>query len=205
MAERRHGAKAATESTVSKESWDGRNVSGQEHTRVLFDDVDMTEVVNDAAVFTECTFRKVKLNCSSHTDAAFVNCTFSNCSFFDAKLSDCKLVGSTFERCNFELMVVNGGNWSHVSLADAKLDDASFENVKLAEADLSGARCVSGKLRDVDLRGAWVERADFTDCDLRGSDLGVLDPTVATLRGAIVTANQAVMLAVAMGLDVRVD
>jgi uncharacterized protein YjbI with pentapeptide repeats len=44
----------------------------------------MTEVANRGAVFTECTFRGAKFNCSVHTEAAFVNCTFTGCNFFDA-------------------------------------------------------------------------------------------------------------------------
>ncbi|MEO8562847.1 MAG: pentapeptide repeat-containing protein [bacterium] len=206
MAERKHGAKApATESTVTGESWEGRDISGVEHTRVLFVNLDLTEVVDDGAVFTECIFRNAKLNCSSHTSAAFVNCSFTGCSFFDSRFTECKMVGSMFERCSFELMEVKGGNWSHVGLPSAKLDDATFSGVRMVGADLTGARCVGGKLRDVELQDAWLGRADLTDCDLRGSDLGAIEPDEVTLRGAIVTAEQAIAIAQAMGLDVRAE
>ena len=206
MAERRRGESApATESTVTKESWDGRDISGEEHTRVLFSDVDFTEVVNRGATFTECIFRKVKLNCSVHTDSAFVNCTFSGCSFFDVKLTDCKLVGTKFDKCTFDLMEVRGGNWSHVGLPGADLRRASFQGVRLREADLTGARCDGGSLRDLDLAGASLDGVKLTGCDLRGSDLSSLAPAHVDLTDAIVTVEQAIVIATALGLDVRAD
>jgi len=106
----------ATESTVSGAEWYGEDISGQIHTRVLFTDLDLTEVENDGAVFTECVFRRARFNASVHRNAAFVNCTFANCNFYDARFTDCKLVGSRFDRCTFDSLTVSGGNWSFVAL-----------------------------------------------------------------------------------------
>jgi fluoroquinolone resistance protein len=111
MTERRRGGGAPqTDSTVAGEDWYGHDISGQVHTRVLFDDLDLTEVVNTGAVFTECSFRRTRFNASVHTDAAFTNCTFSACKLFDTSFVECKLLGSTFDRCSFDLMKVVGGN-----------------------------------------------------------------------------------------------
>ena len=85
MAERRRGTPAPeTEHTISGADWYGTDISGQSHTRVKFVDLDMTEITNNGAVFTECTFRNTRFNASIHTDSAFLNCTFSGCNFFDA-------------------------------------------------------------------------------------------------------------------------
>ena len=72
---------------MTSEEWYGRDISGQHHARVAFEDVEMTEVRNDGALFTECTFRRTRFNASVHADAAFLNCTFVNCAFFDARFT----------------------------------------------------------------------------------------------------------------------
>ena len=69
----------ATESEVRQADWYGEDISGQEHTRVAFVALDLTEATGDGTVFTECTFRDCRFNLSRHTDAAFLNCTFTGC------------------------------------------------------------------------------------------------------------------------------
>ncbi len=204
MADRAHGKPAPdTESTVTAADWYGQVISGQSHTRVAFVDLDMTEVENDGAVFTECTFRRARFNVSRHSNAAFVNCTFSGCNFFDASFTECKLVGSMFDRCTLDMTRVDGGNWSFVGLPGADLRTATFSSVRMREADLTGARCEGSSFRDVDLSGAWLHRAKFAGCDLRGSDVSALDPLNVEIAGAIVTAEQAIVIAAAFGLDIR--
>ncbi len=204
MAERRRGAKAPeTQRTIAGADWSERDLSGERHERVAFVDLDLTEARGRGALFTECTFRRARFNCSVHTDAAFLNCTFVNCNFFDARFTDCKLTGSLFDRCTYELMQVSGGNWSHVGLPGADLAKATFRGVRMRDADLTGLRCQGGSLRDVDLAGASLGAARLAKCDLRGSDLGLPDLEGVELRGAIVTHEQALVIAVALGLDVR--
>jgi len=57
----------------------------------------------------------------------------------------------------------------------------------------------------VDLGGAWLHRADLGGCDLRGSDLSSVDPETTVLRGAIITIDQTIAIAEALGLDVRAE
>ena len=117
MAEPVHGRPAApTETTLSSANWDSRDLTGENHANVLFVDVDMTEAGGVGAAFTDCTFRGVRFNASSHTDAAFLNCTFVRCGFFDAEFSGCKLVGSQFDSCTYDLLKVDGGDWSFTGL-----------------------------------------------------------------------------------------
>ena len=75
----------------------------------------------------------------------------------------------------------------------------------MREVDLTGTRCAGGALTKCDLAGALWARADVSKCDLRGSDLTSLDPLGVQLRGAIVGWDQAVAVAVNLGLDVRPD
>lgn len=94
MADRVDGRPAApTESTIR--DWDDADPSGQTYRRVLFIDSDLTEVENRGGVFEECTFRGVRFNASTHTDAAFVNCTFVRCSLFDTTFTRCKFVAAS--------------------------------------------------------------------------------------------------------------
>ncbi|MCO5997584.1 pentapeptide repeat-containing protein [Actinoallomurus rhizosphaericola] len=204
MAERKHGRPAPPiESTVRSEDWDGRDLSGEEHTRVEFVDVDLTETSGRGAVFTECVFRAVRFNVSSYTDAAFINCTFVRCSFFDATLTGCKLVGSVFDGCTYGLFTVEGGDWSFTGLPGADLRGSSFRRVRMREADLTGARLQKASFRDVDLSGAWLQKADLSECDLRGSDLSSLDPHATSLTRAVIDPYQAIVIAQALGLEVK--
>src|SRR3954454_15186405 len=122
MADRRRGV--PTESTIR--DWDDADPSGQTYRRVLFVDSDLTEINNTGGVFDECTFRGVRFNASTHTDAAFVNCTFVRCSFFDTTFTRCKLMGSWFDDCTYSLMKVTGGDWSFVGLPGADLRGAEL-------------------------------------------------------------------------------
>lgn len=203
MPEDTRGRAAPTNQTVAGDDWYGRTFAGERHERVLFADIDATEASLTGVVFTECTFRRVQFNCSVHRDGAFINCTFANCSFFETKFTECKLMGSVFDRCTFDLMHVVGGNWAHVGMARADLRKARFHDVRLREADLTGTRCQGGELRDCDLGGAWLSGAVLSECDVRGSDLTGIEPDTVELRGAIITVEQAVTIAEAMGLDVR--
>ncbi|MFD0891757.1 pentapeptide repeat-containing protein, partial [Streptosporangium algeriense] len=120
--------------------WDGREMVDETYHRVLFQDVDMTEVADRGSTFEECTFASVRFNVSTHESVRFLNCTFRRCSFFDATFTDCKLTGSMFDACDYGLLKVKGGDWSYVGLPGADLRGSVFEEVRLREADLTGAR-----------------------------------------------------------------
>lgn len=206
MAERRFGQPAAkTLTQIRDQDWYARDLSDEAHSQVEFIDLDLTETTGHGATFTDCTFRGVRFNVTNQTGAAFTNCTFKRCVFFEATFTGCKFVGSMFDQCTHDLMKVDGGDWSFVGLPGADLRSATFSGVRMREADLTGARFEGAKLRDADLSGAWLHNARLTDCDLRGSDLSALDPSTVELRGALITMDQAVVIATAMGLDVRYD
>jgi len=204
MADRKYGEAAPkTETTVSGADWHGQVMKGHQHQRVLFVDLDLTEAQNSGSVFNECTFRRARFNASSHQGAAFLNCTFTSCRFFDTTFTECKLVGSMFSGCEFESMAVVDGDWSFVGLPGADLRRASFLRTRLREADLTGVQCQGGSMKDLDLSGAWLHSANLSGCDLRGSDLSALEPETVQLKDAIITIDQSIIVAKALGLDVR--
>ena len=199
------GSDASPRTRVVGEDWYGRDLTGAEYRRVGFVDVDLTEATGHGAVFEDCTFAGVRFNASVHTEAAFVGCRFTRCSFFDARFERSKLVGSTFDGCEFDVLRVEGGNWSFVTLTSADLRSARITGTRMREADLGRANLAGATLRDCDLSGAFWEGADLSGADLRGSDLSSIDPLTVTLRGALVGIDQAVVVAEALGLDVRPD
>jgi len=188
---------------LRNEDWVGRELGAYAATGVAFIGVDLSEITTDAATFEGCTFRDVRFNVSQHARSAFLNCTFAGCNFFETTFTGCKLVGSSFNRCKLDLLKISDGDWSFVGLAGADLRTATIEGVRMREADLTRARFDGAELRNVDLSGAAVQGATFAGTDLRGSDLSAFDPVATELAGAIVDWEQAIVLATALGLDVR--
>lgn len=189
--------------TITTKDWDAGAGRLSRHERVEFSGLDLCETDLTAVEFDGCTFRDARFNCSQQADVAYLNCTFVNCNFFDATFTNCKMVGSHFERCCFDLTTVDGGDWSFTSLVRADLGSATLTGVRMREADLTGLRCHNGTLRDVDLSAAVLTGADLTRCDLRGSDLSAVAPAEVALRDAVITVEQAVTLAIALGLQIR--
>ncbi|GAA0471323.1 hypothetical protein Ade02nite_34690 [Paractinoplanes deccanensis] len=189
--------------TLRTEDWDAGVGSRSTHAGDTFVDLDLCETTLEGVEFDRCTFRNARFNCAEMTDVAFLNCTFVACNFFDATLTSCKMVGSSFERCSFDLLTADGGDWSFTTLRAADLSSATLTGLRLREADLSGARCQGATLTGADLSGAQLHQADLTRCDLRGSDLTALDPAATAVRQAIITPDQAVVVAMALGMDVR--
>ncbi len=185
------------------EDWYGEDLGDRRYIGCEFVDIDLTEATSAGATFTDCVLTHVKLNASRHTASAFVGCTFTRCNLFEARLVGCKLMGSAFRDCDLRPLTVDGGDWSFVTLTGADLRGVSFQRVRMREADLSRADCEGGTLTDVDLSGGILKGVRFTRCDLRGSDLTALDPRDAALDGAVITPQQAVVVAQTLGFELR--
>jgi uncharacterized protein YjbI with pentapeptide repeats len=205
MAQRLHGRlPPKTTSRVVDEDWSRDDLTGRAADHVEYVGLDLAETTSTGGVhFDECTFRDVGFHLAEHTAAAFSNCTFTGCNFFGATFAECKFVGSVFDRCTFDRMQVDGGDWSFVGLPGADLRSAQFEGVRMREADLTGVNLVGSRLRKTDLRAALLHNAKLDRCDLRGSDLSAVDPWNVSLRAAVITWEQAVVIAAGLGLDVQ--
>lgn len=191
-----------TTSTIRAEDVDGATLARRRHDAVLFVGIDLSERKFVGAAFSDCTFRSVRFNASTFRDGAFTNCTFADCSFFDVRFIECKLVGSLFDRCRFEILIVEGGDWSLVGAPGADLRTASFRDVRMREADLTGAQFDGATMRDVDLAGAWLHNASFAGADLRGSDLSALDPLNASIKDALIDVEGAMVIATNLGFRI---
>lgn len=189
--------------SFAHEDWYGDELVERVYRGCDFNDIDLTEAQTRGVVFDECTFGNVRLNASRHADSAFLRCTFTRCNLFEAEFDGCKLTGSTFDDSPVRPMRVKGGDWSFASLARADLRGVTFDGVRMREVDLSGANCAGATITGADLSGANLRGADLSGCDLRGSDLTTLDPATVELRGAIITPEQAVVIAQNIGLEIR--
>jgi uncharacterized protein YjbI with pentapeptide repeats len=189
--------------TFGNEDWYGEEFTERAYLRCTFSDVDLTEAATSGTVFRECDFRNVRFNASRHTDSAFERCTFARCNLFEAEFTGCKMIGSTFHESALRPLTVTGGDWSFVALPGADLRGVTVRGVRMREIDLTKANCEGAVFADVDLSGAALHSVNFTRCDLRGSDLTALDPRTAELAGALIAPEQAVVLAQALGLEIR--
>ncbi|GAA2701202.1 pentapeptide repeat-containing protein [Micromonospora olivasterospora] len=188
--------------TFRHEDWYGEELADRHFVRCEFFHVDLTEAVSRGAVFTDCTFGNVAFNASRHTDSAFARCAFKRCNFFEAELTGCKLVGSSFAQCDLRPLRIDGGDWSFAVLPGADLRGARLTDVRMREVDLTAANLTGATVTGVDLSGAQLHGCRLGGADLRGSDLTALDPTVVERAGARIDAEQAVVLAQALGFRV---
>jgi fluoroquinolone resistance protein len=112
------------------------------------------------------------------------------------------VLGSVFSSCSLRPLRVTGGDWSFVSLVDADLRGTVLAGVRLREADLRGADLTGATVSDCDLSAAVLDGSRWSGADLRGSDLAAFDPREVPLDGARIRAEQAVVLAQALGLRI---
>jgi len=196
-------AELIEDESFSDENWYGEELTDRSYARCKFSHVDLTEASSRGAVFEECNFGNVLFNASRHTDSAFLRCTFKRCNLFEAEFTGCKMTGSTFNQSELRPLRVLGGDWSFVGLPGADLRGVIIQGVRMREADLTRANCQDAVIADVDLSGAQLVGVKFSRCDLRGSDLSSLDPLEAELTGAIIGPEQAVVIAQALGLEIR--
>jgi uncharacterized protein YjbI with pentapeptide repeats len=199
-AEYETGEPPTTDATFSGEDWYAEQMTDRRYLRCLFEDVDLTESTIQGCAFTECTFSRVRFNASRHADSAYLRCAFMRSNLFEAEFAGCKLVGSTFQECTLRPLRIIGGDWSFVSLIEADLRGIAAQEVRMREIDLTGAGCDQAVLLGVDLSGAQLRGASFQDADLRGSDLSAFDLREVPMSQAVITAEQAMMLAQVAGL-----
>jgi fluoroquinolone resistance protein len=194
------GEPSTVDATYSGEDWYGEEMTDRRYLRCVFDDIDLTEASIHGCAFTECTFSRVRFNASRHSDSAYLRCAFTRSNLFEAEFVGCKLVGSAFKECTLRPLRIVGGDWSFVSLIEADLRGIAAQEVRMREIDLTGADCDQAVLLGVDLSGSQLSRASFQRADLRGSDLSAFDLREVPMSEAVITAEQAMMLAQVAGL-----
>jgi uncharacterized protein YjbI with pentapeptide repeats len=157
---------------------------------------------------TDSVFGDAELEQLALTDVLATGSDFSNTQLFEARwtrvvLRDCKLVGARLnqaslrdvrlERCSAELIQMQQAKCERVAFSGCRFRGGMFNDSTLANVQFDGC-----DLREADFMGASVSGVDFRNSDLDGIRIGP-----EQLRGVIVTSDQALYLAGAMGLDIR--
>lgn len=167
---------------------------------------DQAKLENCKAVGTN--FSETELRSSRLIDVEFDRCTIMNadwhgvtlrrahfdiCSITALKLVESKLQDVVFKGCKGPLS----------SFRFAKLETVTFDECILTEADFYSTEFVNVVFVNCDLQQADFSRSKLKGIDLRTSKIEGIKAGPAELTGAIIDPAQAIVLARAMGLDVR--
>ena len=116
---------------------------------------------------------------------------------------DCRMTGLTTDAVDWKDVLVRNGDLSYAQVAGGTFQSCEFEGCKWQEADLqntdfSGCVFRSCDFSRADLRGARLNGADFRTSEIEGMVVGIHD-----LRGAIVSADQAIVLSRVLGIVIK--
>jgi len=106
----------------------------------------------------------------------------------------------TFRRARFNALVHNGTAFVNCTFVSCNFFDSRFTECKLVGSMFDG--CQFDHIQVVD--GDW-SFAGLPGADLRRSDLSALEPEHVRLKGVIITIDKTIVMAEALGLEVRVE
>lgn len=149
---------------------------------------------------------------------------FSRCDLSFSRLERSSAYGLSWQGCNLRGATFTGADFSRafgrkVVRWDGRLIDCNLELADLADLAMPGCELTGSNLREAVLTGANLEGADLTGCDLfqaltagarlagadlRGAEVSGLDVSaLGSHAGLRITADQAVRLLLALGLEVE--
>ena len=164
---------------------------------------DFSEAELEGVVFERCDLSGAELTSAVFDRCAFLGCTFEGARLFGSSLTGCKLTGSTFLRTQLRPLVVDGGDWSYVSLRGADLRGVALRGLRLVEADLSAADLSGCDLSGSELSRAQLRGVRLSGADLRGAVLDGCDVDGVDWSGVRIDLAQAILLARARGAVVE--
>lgn len=170
---------------------------------------DLSHVKAQGTLWTSCRARQVKACGGDFTDAVFKsgdwnNADWTNVGIAGAKFEGVKLTGGTFAGAK-----TIGATFVDCLMRSCDLRGMSFRKSKLGRCDMTEANLGGVDLRDSffdegsSLAGAAITDAKFAGADLRRADLsGHGLASITQLKGARMSAEQAVQMIRAAGIDV---
>lgn len=188
---------------------DGADIEGVELTEGRPETIDIKSCSLKKSVFKNILFIESDIKKLEVNNVRFEHCDFSNAVFTGAVIHraefvNCKMLGTnlveavlrnvTFKGCKCDYAFFSFANFKQVSFEGCDLSQSDFQRALLAKfaflkCNLSMAQC-SG----VSFRGL-----DISDCEIEGIVAGPDD-----LKGAVISAQQAVLLAGNFGLEVKI-
>lgn len=166
------------------------------------------EIRLDNVTLQHCTFDQSDFSQSEWQDCVISQCDFSQADFSEAivyrtKFEQTKLMGTNFTKSRFKQVAIKSAmadyaifaesDWQAVAFADVRLRDTSFQATKIRQ----GLEFIDCELDD----------ADFYDTQLKGVDFSrshfvSIRFTMAQAQGAIMSAEQAIQIALNQGITV---
>jgi len=162
----------------------------------------------DGVTFQHCTFDQSDFSYSEWQDCTIDQCDFSQTDFSHAimyrtNIQKTKLMGANFTKSKFKSVNISNSladyaifaesDWQAVTFNDVLLRDTSFQATKIRQ----GLIFVNCQLDDADfyetpLKGVDFSRSEFKDIRF----------TISQARGSIMSAEQAIQIALNQGITV---
>ena len=142
----------------------------------------------------------------------FKNCVFHGCQFSQCcldlaacrvTLRGCKLMGVGMTHSLLRDVSFLGCNLRYAAMGGSRLKAVLFDGCSLQESDCSEWRWKDTAFSDCDLRKAQLLHTSLNGMDLRSCELDSFRLAPQDLKGAIVTPEQAMMLAGFLGVVIR--
>jgi uncharacterized protein YjbI with pentapeptide repeats len=154
-------------------------------------------------LFIDSEIKRFEIN-----NARFEHCDFSNAVFSEAvvhraEFINCKMLGTNFTESVFRNAYFKDCKCDYAFFSFANFKQAKFENCNMFQSDFQRAVFTKFAFSKCNLAasqfsGASFRGLDISDCGIEGIIAGPLD-----LKGAIISAEQAVLLAGTFGLEVK--
>ncbi|WLD94599.1 pentapeptide repeat-containing protein [Alkalihalobacillus sp. AL-G] len=156
-------------------------------------------------VFKNVTFYDVSFRFLELTDVMFEKCDLSNVDFSDAivhrvHMKDCKMVGMNLAGSALRNISLDGciGNMAAFGYSDCK--NVQFRNSSLCNSDFFESKFKNVVFEQCDINGANLSGTVLKGIDLSSCTFEKLVVSIENLEGCIITSDQAVGFAKALGL-----
>lgn len=158
--------------------------------------------------FENVSMEGISFNQVELTDVVFENCNLSNVDFSEAvfhrvEMKNCKLVGGNFSGTTLRNVLLDSCMANYLALGDSNCKEVRFQKSSMLSADF-----YESTLKKVELLECDINEANLTGVELQGMDLSScnfekLVISFDKLEGCIVSPEQAIGFARALGLVVN--
>lgn len=184
-------------------------LEGKRYEREVLTRLDLDKMEFEAAVFTQCRFLECDFSGCSFYNVTLDTCDFTGsrfgaCYFKNARLLDCRGDGCNFSRGSFLLTALEKGSFCYANFSGSlwdrsKITESVLKHAFLSEAKFKKLSLDRADLTHTDLFKTPLKGVDFSTCVIDGI---TLSDSYAELRGAKVSAEQAIDLAMLLGVQV---
>src|SRR5215213_539332 len=185
------------------------------YSELLITEYELAEQVAEFVTFEKTYFKQMSMQRAELRALRLADVRFEACDLADSswellsasrvELLGCRLIGLQATNGRIEDMLIKGCNAVHAQFWSTVFKRVRFESCNLSETNFQSADLAGVIFDKCDLRGAKMADAKLVGADLRSSQLDGARIGIKELQGAIVNIEQAVSIARALGIDVRLD